>query len=113
MLNSQSKFTFLNHRKGRFGKRFVVKSSRTFGETLDIAQFTLTHEKKFQRIDGKSSIGTLSAILSKFHGVFDTSMIKNTFIAAGGQGQVFKCECSQELDISNGSFMARKIRRNC
>ena len=48
-----------------------------------------------------------------FHGVFDTSMIKNTFIAAGGQGQVFKSECSQELDISNGSFMARKIRRNC
>ena len=38
-----------------------------------------------------------------FHGVFDTSMIKNTFIAAGGQGQVFKCECSQGLDISSST----------
>ena len=38
-----------------------------------------------------------------FHGVFDTSVIKNTLIAAGGQGQVFKCECSQGLDISNGT----------
>ena len=38
-----------------------------------------------------------------FHGVFDISMIKNTFIAAGGQGQVFRCECNQELDIRNST----------
>lgn len=32
----------------------------------------------------------------EFHNVTDLSLISNTYIAAGGQGMVFKCECSQE-----------------
>ena len=32
----------------------------------------------------------------EFHGIKDFSLVKNTFIAAGGQGMVFKCECFQE-----------------
>ena len=41
-----------------------------------------------------------------FHGVGDIAMIKNTFVAAGGQGQVFKCECTQGLDISSIDYAA-------
>ena len=43
-----------------------------------------------------------------FHGVFDATAIENSFLAAGGQGQVFKCACSQELDSE-----LEKIRREC
>ena len=47
------------------------------------------------------ALGLCQQYYQDFHGVFDISMIKNTFVAAGGQGQVFKCECTQELDISS------------
>ena len=32
----------------------------------------------------------------EFHGIKDFSLVNNTYIAAGGQGMVFKCECFQE-----------------
>ena len=44
-----------------------------------------------------------------FHGVGDIAMIKNTFVAAGGQGQVFKCECTQGLDISSIDYAAQSM----
>ena len=44
------------------------------------------------------ALGLCQQYYQDFHGVFDTTTIENSFLAAGGQGQVFKCECSQELD---------------
>ena len=32
----------------------------------------------------------------EFHGITDFSLVNNSFIAIGGQGMVFKCECFQE-----------------
>ena len=32
----------------------------------------------------------------EFHGITDLSLVNNTYIAAGGQGMVFKCECGKE-----------------
>ena len=32
----------------------------------------------------------------EFHNVSDLSLVSNSYVAAGGQGMVFKCECSQD-----------------
>ena len=32
----------------------------------------------------------------EFHGITDLSLVNNSYIAAGGQGMVFKCECAKE-----------------
>ena len=32
----------------------------------------------------------------EFHGITDFSLVNNSYIAAGGQGMVFKCECAKE-----------------
>ena len=32
----------------------------------------------------------------EFHNVTDLSLVSNSYVAAGGQGMVFKCECSQD-----------------
>ena len=63
----------------------------------------MTKGRKFQRIDENQVLELCKQYYQDFHSVFDTSVIKNTFIAAGGQGQVFKCECSQELDIRSNT----------
>lgn len=83
----------LNSQKERFGKTFfesVLRGNR--------AKLTGKMREYFRESMEDQALGLCRQYYQDFHGVFDTTTIENSFLAAAGQGQVFKCECTQELD---------------
>ena len=61
------------------------------------AQFVLSRLMCNEKLKKSKESNELCEIFyEEFHGIQDFSLVNNTYIAAGGQGMVFKCECFQE-----------------